>query len=84
MLHGLVIGSCTTTVKHESLTGWRLAIVQPLGANGAPDGDPQICVDPLLAAVGQRVVINSDGKYARDVVGHEKSPVRFVLCAIED
>ena len=28
------------------------------------------------------MVLNSDGKFAREIVGHDKSPVRFVVCAI--
>jgi ethanolamine utilization protein EutN len=84
MLIGQVIGSCTATVRHRSLAGKRLAIVQPLGARGAPEGDPQVCVDPLLAGVGQRVLINSDGRFAREVVGDDQSPVRFVVCGLAD
>lgn len=82
MLQGIVIGTATATVKHAALQGWRLAIVQPLGASGQPDGDPQISIDPLSAAVGQKVIINSDGKYVRDIVKHEKCPARFIVCGI--
>jgi ethanolamine utilization protein EutN len=84
MLHGLVIGQATSTIKHPSMDGWKLAIIQPLGASGTPDGDPQIAVDPLGAGVGQHVIINSDGRFARETVGHDKSPVRYVLCGIVD
>lgn len=82
MLIGLVIGTATSTVKHAALQGWRLAVVQPLGSTGKPDGDPQISVDPLNAAVGQKVIINSDGKYVREIVKHEKCPARFIVCGI--
>jgi ethanolamine utilization protein EutN len=84
MLHALVIGHATSTIKHPSMDGWKLAIVQPLGSTGQPDGDPQVVVDALGAGVGQYVVINSDGKFARETVGHEKSPIRYVLCGIVD
>ena len=82
MLIGQVIGTATSTVKHEALRGWRLAIVQPLGASGEPDGDPQVSVDPLNAGVGQKVIINSDGKFVREIVKHEKCPARFIVCGI--
>lgn len=82
MLLGTVIGHATSTIKHASLTGWRLAVVQPLGIDGQPDGDPQLAVDPLNAACGQKVVINSDGKFVREIVKHEKCPARFILCAV--
>jgi ethanolamine utilization protein EutN len=79
-----VIGFATSTVRHESLAGLRLAVVQPLDVSDSPAGDPQLCVDRLNAGLGQSVIINSDGKFAREVVGHQKSPVRFVVCAIVD
>lgn len=82
MLIGLVIGTTTSTVKHEALHGWRLAVVQPLGATGQPDGDPQVSIDPLNASVGQKVIINSDGKYVREIVKHEKCPARYIVCGI--
>jgi microcompartment protein CcmK/EutM len=84
MLYALVIGHAHATVKHASMAGHRLAVVQPLGAAGKPDGDPQIAVDPLNAGVGQYVVVNSDGRFARDAVKNDKSPVRMVICGIED
>jgi ethanolamine utilization protein EutN len=82
MLIGTIIGSATSTVKHPALTGWRLAVVQPLGARGQPDGDPQVAIDPLNAGVGQRVIINSDGRYIREIVKQEKCPARFIVCAV--
>ena len=77
-----IIGTATSTVKHASLNGWRLAVAQPLGADGQPDGDPQLVVDPLNAGSGQTVVINSDGKFIRETMLQEKSPARFIVCAI--
>ena len=35
-----VVGRATATVKHETLAGWRLLLVQPLDAAGKADGDP--------------------------------------------
>jgi ethanolamine utilization protein EutN len=84
MLHGIVIGHATSTIKHPSLTGWRLAIVQPIGPDGKPEADPQIVVDRLGAGAGQRVVLNSDGRAARELIGHDKTPVRFFVIAIVD
>ena len=82
MLIGTVIGQATSTIKHESLSGWRFAIVQPLGARGQPDGDPQIAIDPLNAGLGQRVLINSDGRSVREIIKHDKCPARFIVCAV--
>jgi ethanolamine utilization protein EutN len=84
MLQGIVIGHATSTVKHPSLTGWRLAIVQPVGPDGKPDADPQIAVDPLGAGAGQRVLINSDGRGSRELIGDPKSPARYFVIALVD
>ena len=84
MLQGIVIGHATSTIKHPSLTGWRLAIVQSVGPGGQPDGDPNVAVDPLGAAPGQRVVINSDGKGSRQLIGDDKTPARYFVIALVD
>ena len=53
MLSGLVIGTATATLRHASMRGWRLLVVQPLLADGrTPDGDPVLAVDALGAGVG--------------------------------
>ena len=46
----LVIGTATSTVKHRSMNGAKLLIVQPLAADGrSPDGNPLLAVDRLGA-----------------------------------
>lgn len=83
MVLGVVIGHATSTVKHTALEGWRLYVVQPLNAAREPEGDPQVCPSGLNAAVGQTVVLNTDGKAARELIGNDKSPVRYFIIAIE-
>jgi ethanolamine utilization protein EutN len=77
-------GYVTSTVKHPSYEGWRLLIAQPTGANNMPDGAPQIVIDPLGAAIGQDVIISSDGSEARKTVGNELSPARWMVVGIVD
>jgi ethanolamine utilization protein EutN len=84
VLQGIVIGHATSTVKHPSLTGWRLVIVQPVNAERQPEADPQIVVDRLGSGPGDLVVLNSDGKAARELIGNDKTPVRFFVIAIVD
>ena len=81
---GTVIGHATSTIKHRSLTGWRMAVVQPLGASRQAEGDPIIAVDKWGSAPGQTVVLNSDGKAAREMVGDEKTPIRFFVIGLVD
>jgi ethanolamine utilization protein EutN len=77
---GKVLGRATATVKHPSLTGMKLLLVQPLLADRAgPDGDPLLVVDGVGAGVGEMVMITSDGRGARQLVGSDKTPVRWTL-----
>jgi len=85
MLAGRVIGTATSTVKHASLEGWKLLLVQPLGPDGhSPDGDPVLVVDALGAGVGQEVIISSDGKGTRELLGSDTTPARWAVIGIRD
>jgi ethanolamine utilization protein EutN len=84
MQHALVIGHATSTVKHPSLVGWRLAIVQVLGAARQPEGDAILAIDNLGARAGAKVMINNDGRRVRELVGDSKSPARWFVCGIVD
>jgi ethanolamine utilization protein EutN len=77
-------GNVVATRKHPSLEGWRLMICQPIDRMGAPEGVPQVAIDPLGAGQHQRVIISSDGAASRKVVGDEKSPVRWIIIGIVD
>jgi ethanolamine utilization protein EutN len=79
---GAVIGHATSTIKHRSLDGWRLAVVQPLNNAREPEADPVIAVDKFAAGTGQTVILNLDGKAARELMGDEKSPVRYFVIGI--
>ncbi|HMO86761.1 MAG TPA: EutN/CcmL family microcompartment protein [Lacipirellulaceae bacterium] len=80
-----IIGLATATVRHSSLAGCKLLIAQPLAADGArADGDPQLVVDRLGAGVGDRVIITSDGKFVRDLLGSDATPVRWTVLGLED
>lgn len=81
---GIVIGQATSTIKHRSLKGWRLAVVQLLNAGGSAEGDCVVAADGWGAGVGERVILNSDGRRAREVIGDEKSPVRWVVVGVEE
>jgi microcompartment protein CcmK/EutM len=49
-----------------------------------PDGDPQLAVDCVGAGVGQAVMITSDGRYVRERVGDESTPLRWSIVGIRD
>jgi ethanolamine utilization protein EutN len=81
----LVIGNATATVKHASMEGRKLLIVQPLLADGvSPDGEPLLTVDGVGAGRGDTVMITSDGRGARAMVGSDTTPVRWTVIGIRD
>ena len=84
MLLGRVIGHATATVKHPSLIGLRMPLVQVLDSNRKPEGDVLVAVDRYGAGQGQLVILNSDGRGAREYVGNEKSPARWYVIGIAD
>ncbi len=85
MQTGLVIGHATSTIKHRSMQGTKLLIVQPFLQDGqTPDADPQVCIDTIGAGVGERVLITSDGKFAREFLRAEATPVRWSVIGIQD
>lgn len=55
MLLARVIGQVVATVKDPGLTARPLLIVQPLGANGEPVGDPVVAVDGVGVGIGEDV-----------------------------
>lgn len=79
-----VIGQAIANVKHHSLKGWKLLLVQPLRLDGSEDGDPLLAIDAVGAGMGDRVIISSDGKSARELVRVRASPVRWVVIGIQD
>lgn len=79
-----VHGQAVSTVKHGSMRGWRLLLVQPLGADGKDDGEPLLTIDHLGAGLGSLVIISNDGAGARELVGHKNSPVRWMVLGICD
>ncbi|MEN1678442.1 MAG: EutN/CcmL family microcompartment protein [Planctomycetota bacterium] len=86
MLNARVEGIATATVKHPSLEGRRMVIVQAYGPDGVtPDGDPLLAVDAQYGAgVGQDVVITSDGAASREVLGSNTTPVRWTVLGVRD
>ncbi len=84
MLTAQVVGHATSTVKHPSMQGWKLLIVQPLAPDGRADGDPVVAVDSLGAGIREKVIISSDGQGTRELLGSANTPVRWSVIGIAD
>jgi ethanolamine utilization protein EutN len=81
---GRVVGQGVATVKHPSLQGWRLLLVQPLTPDGKEDGEPLLAIDQLGAGANHRVILSNDGAGARELVGSKNSPVRWMVLGVCD
>jgi ethanolamine utilization protein EutN len=85
MYLGRVMGNATSTLKHPSMEGAKLLLVMALQADGRTiEGDPILVIDKLGAGRGEMVMVTSDGIGAREMLGDEKSPVRWSVLGIPD
>lgn len=80
---GRVIGNATSTVKHPSLNGERMLVVQLLTRAGTPDGEPVIAFDRLGARRGDHIVLTNDGGAMQALLG-PKTPARWSVIALPD
>ena len=81
---GRVVGHAVSTVKHPSMHGWRLLLVQLLTADGKSDGEPILAIDNLGAGTEGQVILTNDGAAARELVGARNTPVRWMVMGIQD
>ena len=80
---GIVTGSVVATRKVESLRGERLLLVQPLGDDGKPSGDPLIACDTCQAGPGDRVLFEG-GREAAMALRHAYNPSDASIVAVID
>ena len=78
-----VLGSVVATMKHDSLTGVRLLLIQPQDENGVPDGDAIVAADPLQAGEGELVEWTT-GREAALALPVTYSPVDCAIVRIVD
>jgi ethanolamine utilization protein EutN len=81
---GEVIGHAVATVKHPTLQGIRLLLVQLLGADGGPDGEPVLALDGLGASPGAKVIVTTDALGVRELAKSKNSPARYSVQGLCD
>ncbi len=81
MLLARVCGNAISTIKHRSLTGAKLVLVQPLRSLTR---EPLLALDRLGTSPGALVVVTSDGLGAREMLGDPTSPARWSVIGIVD
>jgi ethanolamine utilization protein EutN len=80
---GTVLGTATATIKHPTLQGERMLVVQLLGADDRPDGDPVLVFDRLGAGRGDRVLCTNDGRALQELLG-PTTPARWSVLGLPD
>ena len=76
-------GHMTSTVKHETLEGFRLLIGQRLEGDGQTSGDPLVLIDTLGARRGSTVIVSTDNEPLRRAAGNTM-PARLVVVGLVD
>jgi len=81
---GKVIGTVTTTIKHETYQNKRLLVVQELNLKGRPNGTVRIAVDYIGAGVGDLVLFGGAPGVAAEVFNVAKAPIKDLVMGIID
>jgi len=80
-----IIGRATASIKHPSMSGCKLLIVQLLNAQGGyEDSDPLMAVDLVGAGIGDVAMVTSDGPLTREYLGDAATPVRWSILGVQD
>ena len=81
MLLARVCGNAVSTLKHRSLNGAKLVLVQPLRSLTR---EPLLALDRIGTAPGALVLITSDGLGARQMLDDPTAPARWSVIGIVD
>ena len=79
-----IVGSVVATRKQPSLTGAKLLLAQPLGADGDPAGDTHLAIDAVGAGPGEIVLLVLEGRAAGAALGRSGAPVDAAIIGIVD
>jgi ethanolamine utilization protein EutN len=82
-----VLGSVTSTIKHDCFRGLKLLVVQPVDETGAEKGKSFLAVDKVQAGEGDTVLVMSEGTGVRQLFGLPKTaelPIRSAIVGIVD
>jgi len=79
-----VIGEVVSTVRHDSLAGRKLLIVEKLSTDGEPLDDSLLAVDSVDAGIGDKVLVIDEGSSAAVVTGLPDPPIRTVIVGVID
>ena len=79
-----VVGTLVATIKHKSLVGQRLLLVQPHDLEARPRGSVTMAVDTVDAGVGDWVLVLDEGASSSQVLDNPRGPVRTLIVGVID
>ncbi len=79
-----IIGEVVSTIKHPSLNGRKLLVIERLDTERRPVGDSLLAVDSVGAGVGETVLVVDEGSSAALVTGLDDPPIRTVIVGVID
>ncbi len=84
MFLGRVIGEVVSTVKHPSLHGRKILVIDMLTPERKPVGESVLAIDSVDAGVGDFVLVVDEGSSAALVTGLSDPPIRTVVVGVVD
>jgi microcompartment protein CcmK/EutM len=84
MILAKVLTQIVSTEKHPSLKGHHLYWVQPVKAEGGPNGDPFIALNSVDAGPGDTVIVCNEGTGCRQIFDAGIFPVNHVIAGFVD
>jgi ethanolamine utilization protein EutN len=85
MLLAKVVGPVVMSVKHASLSGEKVLLVQPCDATGKAMGAKLMAIDRAQAGEGDRVLVLREGTGVRQILkSNEPLPIRSLIVGIVD
>jgi microcompartment protein CcmK/EutM len=79
-----VLGPVVATAKHPAFVGKKTLTVQPIDAQGRPNGESFIAMDSVQAGEGDVVLVMNEGSGIRQVLSEPQSPCRALIVGIVD
>jgi microcompartment protein CcmK/EutM len=85
MILAKVIGNVWATMKHSSLEGKKMLLIQPIDEiSGKKNGSVQLAIDSAGAGIGDTVLIIDEGSSCRQILGTKSGPTRTIIAGIVD
>jgi microcompartment protein CcmK/EutM len=84
MILARVKGNAVSSVKHPAYNGHKVMVVQPLNADGEPEGKTFLAIDAVQSGPGDKVLVSREGGTVRQILGAGEAPLHAIVLSIVD